>query len=96
MQPLKDLCLHKLHQDLLHYDIKEHGVEEIRDLLVYVYDNTSSANLGAGAGWDLRDLVMIFAACKAEMLVEDVAFRLVLENGTEVASAFATYMVKRL
>ena len=96
LQPLIDLCLHKLHRDLLEYDIEENGVQEIVDLLNYVYENTSSSEVAAGARWDLRDLVMTFAVCKAEMLVEDPAFGVLMESGTEVASDFARYIVKRL
>jgi hypothetical protein len=96
VQPLKDLCIHKLHRDLLEYDIEVNGVAEIADLLAYTYNNTPPELDGKGSGFELRDLVMTFAACKAEVLVDDAAFITMMEDGTEVSSAFARYLVKRL
>jgi hypothetical protein len=81
---------------LLEYDIENSGVAEITDLLAYVYNNGPPELDGRGSGFDLRDLVMTFAACKAEKLVDGATFIAMMEDGTEVSSAFARYVVKRL
>ena len=49
-----------------------------------------------GTGSELRDLVITYAACKAELLVKHKAFLEMLEEGGEAASAFALFMAKRM
>jgi len=95
LQPLKDLCTHKLHRDLIEYDVKVSGVAEIADLFRYVYDNTYN-ELEITDGSELRKLVMVFAVCKAKMLVEDCDFADLIQSGGEVARDFTRTLVKRL
>jgi hypothetical protein len=97
IQSLKDLCLHKLARDLEAFDFKDDPAGEFAELFRYVYVNTSSNDdntIGVGSG--LRDLVVTYAACYAEFLVENEAFLEVLEEGGEAVSAFAVFMAKRL
>ena len=58
IQPLQDLCLHKLNRDLMAFAVEAHNIAEVVDLLVYTYENTSN-NIGRfeGVGSKLRDLV---------------------------------------
>ena len=96
VQDLKDLCLLKLHRDILAYDLNEHGLDEVRDLLQHVYGNMvdDEGNYQAGSK-SLRDLVINYAACHAEVLVDDEGFEAMLEARGPLAWAFAKYVVKR-
>ena len=96
VQDLKDLCSHKLHCDLLAYDLNEHGLDEVRDLLQHVYGNTVDDEGKCPAGSkSLRDLVISYAACHAGVLVDDEWFGAILEARGPLAWAFAKYVVKR-
>ena len=97
IQSLKDLCLHKLARDLEAFDFKDDSAGEFAELFRYVYVNTSGNDDNTiGTGSELRDLVVTYAACYAEFLVENKAFLEVLEEGGEAASAFAVFMARRL
>jgi hypothetical protein len=97
IESLKGLCLHKLLRDLEGFDVEADSAGEVAELLRYVYTNTSTNDDGTeGTGSELRDLVITYAACKAELLVKNKAFLEMLEEGGEAASAFALFMAKRL
>jgi hypothetical protein len=97
IQPLKDLCLHKLSRDLEAFDFKDDHTGEFAELFRYVYVNTSGNDDDTiGTGSELRDLVITYAAYKAQFLVENKVFLEVVEEGGEGASAFAVSMAKRL
>ena len=97
IQSLKDLCLHKLSRDLEGFDFKDDSAGEFAELFRYVYVNTSGNDDDTiGTGSELRGLVVTYAACHAELLVENKAFLEVLEEGGEAASAFAVFTVKRM
>jgi hypothetical protein len=97
IESLKGLCLHKLLRDLEGFDVEGDSAGEVAELVRYVYANTSANDDGTeGTGSELRDLVITYAACKAEFLVKDKAFLEMLEEGGEAASAFAQFMAKRL
>jgi hypothetical protein len=97
IQSLKDLCLHKLSRDLEAFDFKDDLAGEFANLFRYVYVNTSGNDDDTmGIGSELRDLVVTYAAFKAEFVVENKAFLDVLEEGGEGASAFAVFMAKRI
>jgi hypothetical protein len=97
IQSLKDLCLHKLSRDLEAFDFRDDLAGEFAALFRYVYVNTSgNGDDSIGIGSELRDLVITYAACKAELLVENKAFLEALEEGGEGASAFAVLIVKRI
>jgi hypothetical protein len=97
IESLKGLCLHKLLRDLVGFEVEGDSAGEVAELLRYVYANTSANDDGTeGTGSELRDLVITYAACKAEFLVKDKAFLEMLEEGGEAASAFAQFIAKRL
>ena len=97
IESLKGLCLHKLLRDLAGFEVEGDSAGEVAELLRYVYANTSANDDGTeGTGSELRDLVITYAACKAEFLVKDKAFLEMLEEGGEAASAFAQFIAKRL
>jgi hypothetical protein len=97
IQSLKDLCLHKLSRDLEAFDFGDDFTGEFAELFRYVYMNTSGNDDDTiGTGDELRDLVITYAACKAEFLVENKAFLEALEEGGEGVSAFAVFIVKRI
>ena len=97
IQSLKDLCLHKLSRDLEGFDFKDDSTGEFAELFRYVYvSTTGDDDDNTGTGSELRGLVVTYAACYAEFLVENKAFLEVLEEGGEAASAFAVFLVKRM
>jgi len=97
IQSLKDLSLHKLSRDLEAFEFEDDSAGEFAELFRYVYVNTSGNDDDTiGTGSEMRDLVATWAACQAELLVENRAFLDVLEEGGEGASAFAIFMAKRL
>lgn len=86
---LQELCLHKLHQDLLVFDLKENGAGEVVDLLEYCYCNTEQADKDfPGVGAELRELVIAYATAMAGDLVCIAEFRTMLEKGGILASDF--------
>jgi hypothetical protein len=95
IQPLKDLCLHKLSRDLEAFDFEDDPTGEFAELFRYVYVNTSGNDDDTiGTGSELRDLVITCAASQARFLVENKVFLEVLEEGGEGASAFAVSVAK--
>jgi hypothetical protein len=97
IQSLKDLTLHKLSRDLEAFEFEDDSAGEFAELFRYVYVNTSGNDDDTiGTASEMRDLVATWAACQAELLVENRAFLDVLEEGGEGASAFAIFMAKRL
>jgi hypothetical protein len=96
VQPLKELCLHKLSRDLEAFDFGNDFAGEFTELFRYVYVNTSgNDDATIGTGSELRDLVVTYAVCKAEFLVENKAFLEALEEGGEGVLAFAVLLIKR-
>lgn len=92
---LQKLCLHKLHRDLLVYDLEVNGVDEIIVLLEYSYCNTEMADEGfPGVGVDLRNLAMAYAGGMATKLLKFPAFRTMIAKGGNLAVEFACLLVK--
>ena len=90
LRPLKDLTLYKLHRDLLVYTIDSNNdAEEIAKLLRLSYDGTPEVS-------ELRDLVVTFAAARAERLVKRDAFKSFLEDGGEAVVDFTCRVSGRL
>jgi hypothetical protein len=97
IQPLKELCLHKLSRDLEAFNFGNDFAGEFAELFRYVYVNTSgNDDATIGTGSELRDLVVTYAIYKAEFLIENKAFLEVLEEGGEGVSAFAVLLIKRI
>lgn len=88
MTPLKKLCLHKLHRDLISLDLAE-NITEIIHLLEYTYEHTV-LDFGdwSGVGKDLRALVMAYAVWKAKELVTFEEFKAFLKRGGEAVQDF--------
>lgn len=89
IDPLKALCLHKLHRDLGELKVKD-SVREIVKLLDYTYEETC-ADIGVveGVGKRLRELAMAYAASQAQELVLFKDFQQLLLKGGELARDFA-------
>ena len=95
VESLKELCLHKLHRDLLAFDLKKDNVKEVIDLLEYTYENTADVDNGSGGvGTDLRNLVMAYAASKADELIRFEKFRELLTKGKDLAADFTVQALK--
>ena len=89
VEGLKQLCLHKLHRDLMVLELKEDNVSGVIELLEYTYDNTAKEEDNAGGvGVELRDLVMAYAASKANELIKFEKFREMLTKGTDLVADF--------
>jgi hypothetical protein len=93
---LKALAIHKLHRDLVKYDMRTHGAGEVVELLRYTYTNTLGVDDAEGTDNELRDLIATYAAWKAPELLKDKGFREMLEEGGEAAFGFACFLAKRL
>ncbi|ETN44600.1 uncharacterized protein HMPREF1541_10270 [Cyphellophora europaea CBS 101466] len=78
IEPLKKLCLHKLHRDLQSLAPADNFIEIIR-LLSYTYENTSTV-----IDKELRELVSAYAMWKAKVLVKLDDFKAFLRTGGEV------------
>jgi hypothetical protein len=72
------------------------------ELVEYIYENSftpepkeTTEGKTAGKGCKLRELVIAYAACQAEILVETQAFCIMLQSGGDLASDFAKALVKR-
>lgn len=86
---LKQLCLHKLHRDLMVLEPKEDNVSAVIELLEYTYDNTAKEEDNSeGVGIELRELVMAYAASRAFELINFEKFREMLTKGTDLVADF--------
>jgi len=82
VQDLQDISLHKLHRDLSTLKITDTSVDEVIDLVLYTYSNTSvDGDIAKGTADKLRDLVMGFVAWQAKELTKYEAFRQMLAAG---------------
>lgn len=96
IEPLKGLALHKLHRDLLAYDIRPEHSYEVIQLIRYTFENTAATRKEVCATQlDLRELVVHYAACKLETLVQNKEFETLIEEGGKFASSLTTLIVQR-
>jgi hypothetical protein len=93
---LKALAIHKLHRDLVMYDMKRYGVGELVELIRYTYTNTHGVDDADGTNNELRELVATYAASKAPEILKDKDFREMLEEGGDAAFGFACFLAKRI
>ena len=99
IRSLRALCLHKLHRDLLAFRVQHDSIADVVALMKYTYENTLDIDedvAEVGDGSDLRDLVILYAACNAETLVKSKEFRNLLRDGGKIASDYACTLAKRL
>lgn len=76
---LSEICLHKLHRNLVNFTIEDEHIDEMIDLVLYIYTNTSNGgNILDGTADKLRDLVMAYVAWKQKELTKYEAFKQML------------------
>lgn len=82
VQDLQDISLHKLHRHLSAFEVADSSIDEIIDLVLYTYSNTSDdGDIAKGTADKLRDLVMGFVAWQAKNLCKCKSFRSMLGAG---------------
>lgn len=92
---LKQLCLHKLHQTLSVFTLYEERVGDIVTLMRYIYNNTFHSSSTEDP---LRSLLIHYATCVVETLVQSSEFKALLlsEEARELASDLIVKMINRL
>ena len=92
---LKQLSLHKLHQTLSVFTLYKERVGDIVTLMRYSYDNTPHP---PSTEDPLRSLLIHYATCVVETLVQSSEFKalLLLEEARELASDLIVKMINRL
>ena len=98
---LRALCLHKLHRDLLHFRLQDDSILDLVACIDYIYENTTDEGGHVGEdsdvkSCDLRELVISFAACHAELLKESKNFQDLLYLGGNFVQDYICALVKRL
>lgn len=92
---LPDICLHKLHAQLLAFKISDDSIEELIQLIIYTYENTlCDGDIATGTGDKLRDLVIRYIVDRAENLMPygDFRRRAMLAAGSEPSNDFMALM----
>lgn len=86
---LKDICLHKLHNNLVATKITDETIDYLIELILYTYANTSDeGDILRGTANKLRDLVMAYAAEHSKEIIQYPAFRHMLSAGGTQAADF--------
>ncbi|KAI9777302.1 MAG: hypothetical protein M1816_004801 [Peltula sp. TS41687] len=93
IEPLRNLCLHKLQRTLAKFTLFRERVGDIVELLRYAYDNTSDRD---GQTDGLRSLLAHYAACQVEDLARSDNFELLFGGDGSFARDLVQYMLKRL
>lgn len=98
IEPLKALCLHRLHRDLRVTEPRGQAVPEFVDLLTYSYNNTSGSDVKnqPASGSDLRDLIMAYASANAKRLTKHSEFKSVLASGGDWTADFLDQVMKKI
>lgn len=79
---LQAITLHKLHRNLAAYKIHDEAIDEVIDLVLYTYTNTSEGgNILDGTADKLRDLVIAYVVDRASDLLKYESFRAMLAAG---------------
>lgn len=87
---LGQLCLYKLHQDLLVYCVNETSIQDVIELVDYSYSSTERASKGfPGVGADLRELVLAYTVNMASELLKFDDFRSFLYKHIDFTADFA-------
>lgn len=95
IEPLKEICLHKLHRDLVLLELTTVSAEEVVKLIDYTYEQTwetipsKEGVLKEGPGQKLRELVCVYTAWKAKELYGYETFRRLLARGGEFVVEWA-------
>lgn len=102
IDPIKGLCLHKLHRDLAYFKLTAATAPRLFELLDFTNKNTGSdtgmscGETETGMGKDLRDLVVAYAAAQAKKLVEYDAFKVLLTEGGGLFTEFTCLIARQL
>lgn len=91
--PLKQLSLYKLHQTLSDFTLYKERIGDIVALMQYSYDNTPHLS---SINDPLRSLVIHYATCVVEDLVQSSEFKALLEEARQLASDLILKMINRL
>lgn len=93
VEPLKNLCLHKLHRDLIRLDLDQH-VDEVVSLLSLLEDNTSE-DLDANSGGDktLRGLCLAYAIAMRQELAKHDSFKQMIAAGGDLMVQFTSALI---
>lgn len=86
--PLMKLSLSRLHQSLVSFNIDTHGPSGVVDLLRFCYEEPKPA--------DLRELVVLYAACKAKELWACEGFGDLMEESGEFSRAIMESIMQRI
>ena len=81
---LEELCLHKLHRDLLALDLTEETVPKVTELAAYVYGQESTTIDPANAKLSPRTLTLAYMAQNSESLLKYDDFKQFIDMGGEV------------
>ena len=92
---LKILALHKLHKTLTTFTLYEARRRDIVELLRYSYSNEHTPDRGKDVD-ELRSLVILYAACEAESLIQCSEFLALVGKGGELAQDFVQMQMKRI
>ena len=87
---LKGLCLHKLHRDLIAYDLTPEHSSDVVDLIAYTFSGEEEQ------AQELRNLVAEYAACKVEILMETNGFQELLSGGGLFMTALMRMTIQRI
>lgn len=82
IKDLKEICLHKLHRELMLFKITTDSVEDLTELLLYTYSHTTDhGDILDGTCDGLRNLVISFVNENSKTLMKYKGFRTVLLAG---------------
>ena len=82
IEDLQDIALHKLHRTLAASELDGSMIDEVVDLMLYTYANTSDeGDILDGTADRLRELVMAYVVDRAKILMRFGGFRTVLAAG---------------
>lgn len=102
IRPLEDLSLYKLHRDLVSFKLLPDNISELVALLEFIYKNTMELD-DDHENWQftttecpLKDLVIQYLVCNAELLQHRWEFRNFLCHGGKIVDDYTCGLMKRL
>lgn len=102
IQPLEELSIHKLHRDLVSFKLLPENIPELVALLEFTYANTMESD-DDQENWQftttecrLKDLVIQYLVCNAELLQHLREFRNFLCKGGKIVDDYTCGLTKRL
>lgn len=89
---LRGLCLHKLHRDLILFNLSEHNSDAFIKLLEYIGTETMELKeVEAGSTsheCSLRNLVLCYAICHTDVLLRSRSFQQLVEAGGSIVKDY--------